>query len=208
MNYSLVQYSPPAAEPITLVEAKLHLRVDITDDDTYISSLIAAARGYCENYTSRQFVTATYDFRLDNFPQNMGDEFSGKILSSEDLIIRLPKAPLQSVSYIKYIDLDGNEQTLGASYYIVDEKSEPARIALAYNQVWPDTREIINAVTIRFVCGYGAYTTVPESIKSAMKLLIGHWYENREEIITGTIVSKIPRAVDSLLWMNRVLEAA
>ncbi len=185
--------SGPGVEPITLAEAKSHLRVDTTDDDTLITSLILGARHFIENYTGRQIIQATWVLKRKGFFTEL----------------YLPKAPLSSVSSIQYIDGDGATQTLAASTYTVDADSNPGRIVLAYLQNWPTVRDEIHNVTITFVSGYGTATTdVPEPIRQAMRLLVAHFYETREPYIIGTSAGAVPFAVESLLWQYKVPEYA
>ena len=185
---SLKIVTPPTAEPVTLLEAKDHLRVDGPDDDALISVLITAARKWAEEYTGRQFVTATWDWFLDGFCPSFG----------------VPIPPLQSVTSVKYLDTAGAEQTLDAATYRVDAVSEPGRIALDYGKSWPSTYSVINAVTVRFVAGYGAAGAVPEPIRQAMLILIGEMYEQREESLVGTIQSSVPFGVRALLAPYKV----
>ena len=182
----------PTVEPVSLDEAKNHLKIDdFTDDDTLITSLITTARQWCEGFQNRAFITQTITVKLDKFP-------------SGSKPIRLPQPPASVVTSITYIDVDGDTQTLAASVYDVDTSSEPARIALAYNQSWPSIRGDINSVTIVFVAGYGAAAgSVPGPVKQAMLLLIGHFYEHREAVVDGVVVTKVPLAVESLLSMSR-----
>lgn len=181
---ALTLITAPSVEPLTTAEAKLHLRVDESADDGLIDGLILAAREQAEAFTKRALITQTWELIFDNFSN----------------CIELPKADLQSVTSIKYIDTDGVEQTLATSVYTVDTDSEPGRVYLAYNQTWPTVRAIPHAVTIQFVAGYGAASTaIPGSILSAMKLMIGHWYENREDSIVGTIAAPIPFGSRALL---------
>lgn len=179
----------PTVEPVTLAEAKLHLRgVDHSDEDNLITSLIKAARQWCEEYQNRAYITQTITWKLDRFPR--------------EFIVPRPK--LQSVTSIKYIDADGSEQTLDSSYYNVDIYSEPARIALAYGQSWPLLRGDINSVEVIFVAGYGdAANDVPDKTKAAMKLLIAHLYEHREDVSTLRH-ENIPFGVKSLLSIDRI----
>lgn len=167
--YGLELTTAPTAEPLSLNEAKLHCRVEpeVTDEDDLIRSHVITARDYCESYTGRALVTQTWKLTLDELPP---DE------------IGMPKAPLQSVSSFAYVATDGTSTTLSSSLYQVDAKSEPGRIRPAYGQIWPSTRAQMAAITITFVCGYGAASAVPDGIKQAMKLLIGHWYANREAV--------------------------
>ncbi len=118
----------------------------------------------------------------------------------------MPRPPLISVSSIKYLDLDGTETTVATSVYRVDADSEPGRITLDYNQTWPtDKRDVTNSVIIEHTAGYGASTSaVPEDIRHAILMLIGHWYENREALLVGTIAKPIEMGVEALLSPYRM----
>lgn len=192
----LVLQTAPTSEPVTTAEAKTHLRITTSDDDTYIGTLIAVARKHVETITGRALINQTWDYFLDNFPP--GDK----------IVIPLPR--LSSVTSVKYTDKDNVQTTLAASKYIVDTNNEPGQIVLAYGESWPTfTQKPINAVEIRFVAGYGSgAANVPEGIKQAMLLLIAHWYENREPINIGNIVTEIPETANALLWPYRVVQFA
>lgn len=188
MALSLV--TAPTVEPISLTEAKAHLRVDVGDEDALIESLIKSAREYVETFTHRALLTQTWDSKLDAFPCD---------------VIELPFAPVTSVTSITYVDTNGTSQTWSSSLYSTDLPSGPyarrARIMPAYQQVFPQTRAQMNAVVARFVAGYGAAATaVPESIRHAVKLLVGHLYARREPVQVGNIVTPMPLTVDALLW--------
>jgi uncharacterized phiE125 gp8 family phage protein len=184
----------PTSEPFTLADAKVHLREDDSSQDTLITALIGAARDYVETFTRRRLITQTWRYSIDEFPCGG--------------VIRLPYPPLIKVNSVKYDDLAGAEQTLSSSLYVVDTSSLPGKIDRAYAAIWPATRCQANAVRIEFDCGFGGPQAVPDLIKAAMKLLIGHWYEQREAVNVGNIVTEIPLAVESMLWAWRVLEAA
>ena len=178
----------PALEPVTLTEAKLHLRVDITADDDLITELIKSARIWCEGFQNRAYITQSITARLDTFSDTM----------------EMPQPRLISVTSIKYTDTAGVEQTVAASVYNADITSEPGLITLAYEQSWPNIRTIHHAIEIIYTAGYGAAASdVPEHVKSAMKLLIGHLYENRETV-TDIAMQTIPMGVKSLLYIDRV----
>lgn len=185
--------SPLAVEPISLQEAKDHLRESGTDQDALIDSLIVAARQHAEDVeTRRQFITATWDYQLDTWPDK-----------SE---IRIPRPPLQSVTSVKYYGTDGTEYTMPTTDYIVDTKSEPGRIVLAYGKTWPSTTlRPVAGIVIRFVAGYGdTAASVPDAIKAALKLHIGHLYEQREAVNVGNVVTELPLAYGALLDGYRV----
>jgi len=190
---SLTIVTPPAEEPVTLTEAKNHLRVDLSDDDSLISALIVAAREHAEAITRRAFITQTLKLSMDAFPANNGP-------------IYVPMPPLQSVNSLKYFDTDGMEQTLTeGTDFLVDNESEPGRITPAPDTGWPATQNRPNAVSVEFVAGFGDASKVPQGIKQAILLMVGHWYENREAVtMQGNNAGELPMAVDSLLMMHRI----
>lgn len=184
----------PAAEPITTAEAKTHLRVDSSDDDTYIDTLIKAARRWVEHTSGLALVNTTYDGALDAFPHGDG-------------AIVFPKYPLSSVTSITYYDDDLSTSTVFSSAsYQVDVLKRPPRIVLKSGSSWPtDSLRLSSGVVVRFVAGCGAAASaVPEDIKHAVKLLVGAMYVNREPEVTGAVVSEIGFAVDALLAPHRL----
>lgn len=186
----------PTVHPITRDEAKLHLRVDHSADDDLIDTLIAAAVGHVENGTHRKMITQTWDDKRDGFP--CGDE------------LWLPYPPVSSVSSISYVDTNGATQTWSSSEYTTDLPTGPharmARIVPAYGYSWPSTRSVINSVTVRFVCGYGAAGSyVPGALLAAMKLLIEHWYANRGVVAVGAISTELQMGVQSLIWQYKAI---
>jgi len=108
--------TPPSVEPITLSEAKLHLRVIQDNEDALIESLITAAREYCEDFQNRAYVEQTWKLTFDEWP-----EFP----------FELPKPPLISVEKIEYKDDEGNVTEWDDDNYVVDEYSFLPRVALA-----------------------------------------------------------------------------
>jgi len=185
---ALARVTGPASEAVTLAEAKAHLRVDVPDDDTLIGDLIVAARELSEEYCRRAWITQTWKLVLDEFP------------TAEGGLIRLERSPVQAISSITYVDPDGATQTLSSSLYQLDAVSEPGRLLPAYGQSWPSTRAVLNAVTVTFTCGHGANAAaVPTFAKLAMRHSIGHWYSNRESVITGTIATALPDVAEALL---------
>lgn len=191
MGLSLV--TAPATEPLSLEEARAHLRVDVSDDDALISALIPASRQFVESYTGRKLVTQTWDYQLDGFP-------CGAIV--------VPLAPVASVTSITYVGSDGTTQTWSASDYRTDVPAGPwaqrPRIEPAYGLSYPSTRGLLNSVTVRCVAGYGSATAVPEALKAAMKILIGQWYEQREPVVIGQTPFVVPFTIDALLWPFKV----
>lgn len=154
-NWALNLITEPPVEPISIDEAKAHLRINFTDDDAYIAALIVSARLITEERTNRSFITQTWEYVLDNFPNSN--------------IIKLRKPKLQSVSSIKYKDVSNTEYTMDTSDYIVDTDSIPGRIILNWGKFWPVILlQPGSAVRIRFVAGYapviGQAITTPETL--------------------------------------------
>lgn len=189
----LTATTPPAVEPVSLIEAKRHVRAEADEDNAYLDSRIVGARTYCENYTGRALITQTLRLTLDGFPGCSG-------------MIRPPRPRLIEVSEITYVDTNGVTQALDPANYQVDASTEPGRIAPAYGLTWPSTRPQMASVSITYTAGYGATAaSVPQPIREAMLLLIGHRYEFREPVAEGNF-KEIPMAVASLLAPYRMME--
>ena len=195
--------SGPASEPVTLDEAKLHLRVDWDDDDTLIAVLIQAARERCEVELDRSFINTTWDYSIDSFPYLTSDAVSLQWVPGA---VRIPKARVASVTSVKYVDLNGTVQTLAQGTDYLVQTGDPGAVYPFPYVAWPVARQQFGAVTVRFVAGYGATASdVPASIKSAILLLVGHLYENREavSIDIGQTVQELPLGVQYLLASER-----
>lgn len=191
MRYrSLTRSSGPAVEPVTVAEAKAHLRVDISDDDAYIGTLITAAREWVEAYLDRTLVNTQWVMRLDSFPL-------------ED--IELPRPPMvssgtaTSVS-VTYTYTSGATAVYSSSSYRVDRASTPGAVRPIYGGTWPSGMTDENAVSVTWWAGFGADgSSVPASIRHAMLMLIGFWYENRGAVLVGSVSKPLEFAVESLL---------
>jgi uncharacterized phiE125 gp8 family phage protein len=145
--------------------------------------LISAARQAAETLTNRQFVTARWRLVLDSFPgPSLMGVPSGQPFSLPGHAILIPKSPLQSVVEIRYLDMAGVSQVMPAVNYAVDSVCEPARITPVFGQIWPISLPQIGSVSVTFDVGYGSAASVPEGIKSWIKLRIGSLYAHREEV--------------------------
>jgi uncharacterized phiE125 gp8 family phage protein len=174
---------------LTTAEAKTHLKVDTTADDDYIDNIISAATESAQIFTNRYFINTTIT--------QHGDTWSD--------ISTLFKSKVSSITHIKYFDNDNSEQTLATSVWISDINHQPARIGLKPEQSFPDLAERINAVNCKYVVGYGsAASDVPEGIREAVLLIVGNWYENRQEIVVGRIATELPKSAQYLLEQFKV----
>lgn len=208
----------PEVEPVTLAEAKVQCRVDTDDENTYITSLIKVARRYAEQYQGRCFLRQTWRAVMDCFPvsteyaKHIGDRQIYQNLSVDVYgaggVIELPKSPLIDVTSITYTDPEGNVQTVDPSIYRVDTDSYLGRLLLNWNCSWPATRMQHNCVAITYRAGFGTTAAdVPDEIKQAILLSVGHWFENREPGGTYNTANgqEIMMGVHALLGLGRVV---
>jgi uncharacterized phiE125 gp8 family phage protein len=183
--------TPPDDEPVSLDEAKTQLRLEVADDDTFVTSLISAARMFAEEHCWRGFVTQTWELVLPCFP-------SDSCLPVDRQGIELPMGNLVEVGSVKYIDVNGVEQTLDPSEYSVDDVNVPGRLRLAYGKFWPSPRSQWDAVRIEYDVGWSV-DEVPAPVKQALLLHLSQMYENRTPDVAA-----IP-AVESLLRPYRLV---
>lgn len=168
MNLTLI--TAPTVAAVSLVEAKAHLRVTDSGDDTLIAAMVQAATEAAEQMTGRALMTQTWQAACDAMP----DAFT------------LTRVPVQSVTSVTYLDADGVVQTLSALLYQLSKSEQGfASIVPAYNAVWPESRGDVDGVKVRYVAGYADAASVPQSIKSWILLQTGAMYENRESEVVG-----------------------
>jgi uncharacterized phiE125 gp8 family phage protein len=183
---SLVRLTEPAVEPVTLLEAKAHLRVDedFLDDDLYIQSLISAARHHIETVSDRTLIRSQWQMKFDLFP-------------SRD--IPLPRPPVAAGPItVSYVPINGGSP-VSVQGFLEDRDSTPAVIRPQWNDFWPNARGAENDVTVTFWAGYGdSPHAIPTPARHCALMLVGHWYANRESVIQGSM-NPVPHAVEILL---------
>lgn len=196
-------------EPVTRAQAKLHCRIDDdTPDDTLVDDLIARATAKVESDLRRQLVQATYTLKLDAFP-----DYGLCHYWDAEGSIRPPMPPLAAVSSITYVDTDGATATLATTVYGADTNVEPGRIHLLYNQTWPSTRDVKNAVTVVYTAGFSTTASgVPQEYKGPILMLVGHWYEDGRQAASagtpGSMTREVPLGYNDLIYSLRVMEVA
>jgi uncharacterized phiE125 gp8 family phage protein len=184
---SNAQISAPAAEPVTVAEAKLHSRIDGNTDDAVITSQLLAAREYIEALIKGPLMQRSYRLRLDRFP-------SGNTLM-------VPGFPVVSVTAIRYIDGAGTQQTMSNALYALNADQSPCRIALNRSaNAWPTVynMEGVWSVEVEYIAGYANAAAVPQALKQAMLLVFGHWFDNARETASPENLREVPHAVDTL----------
>ena len=200
---SLAVLQEPTVEPVTLVEAKSHVRVDHEAEDDLLMGLIAAARQYAERRIDRHLIDTRLEMKLDQFPAEQE--------------IRLPRPPFSPTAGRQAVELEWVDATLqphamteavpnltpSGDRFLVDRKAVPTIITPNIYGYWPVVGPIRSAVTIRWWAGYGdSPAAVPRGIRSAILMLVGHWYLNREAA-SPTTLSEPPMGVNELLSMHR-----
>ncbi|GHB30498.1 head-tail connector protein [Salinicola rhizosphaerae] len=174
---------------LTLADVKLQRRIDAEDtsEDALLERLIAAAYRYAEAHTQQAIRPRTETVVLDGFPQL-------------DHAIELPWYPLQSIDALEFIAPDGASQPLDENALRLDIREDPHRLYPRWGDRWPLTIAEPESVTITATVGY---EETPDDIVHALQLLIGHWYENRESVVTTGTPAEVPMGVEMLLFNYR-----
>jgi uncharacterized phiE125 gp8 family phage protein len=170
----LLLLTPPTAEPITLAEAKAHLRQTINDDDAYITALIIAARRAIETRYGLCLMRQSWALFADDWP--------------EDGVFAIPRWPLISADGLTSFADDDTASTIDPAHYVLDAASRPARLALRRGRVFAPPGRKINGLKLAFTAGFGADASfVPQEIKQALMATIADWYQNRGDEAGGTL---------------------
>jgi uncharacterized phiE125 gp8 family phage protein len=174
------------AEPLSLDGAKAHLKITSSDEDTSISSMIADARRCIEGRTGLVLTPRQVEECFDSLPE----------------VLALSSWPIRTIVSISYVDPNGADQSIASGQYRASIKKRPARLTAAVNSVWPFVAAVPSAVTVTVDAGYANPADVPETIIRAMKLLVGHYYSNREAVVSGerAVAVELPMAVETLLF--------
>lgn len=179
---------PPAVEPVSLAEAKAHVRLDHDAEDDLVAALIPAARGLVEHRTRRALIDQGWRIALDRWPRRTP--------------VRLSPGPVTSVDAVTVFDGDGTPHVLAADETTVD---------LAGGRLLPGPTarrpgRSLNGVEIDFSCGYGETAdAVPEPLRQAILLLVGHWFEVREAASLAIVASPVALGFEALVAPFRMV---
>ena len=193
MSFRTQLITPPTRAAVSRTDLKLFMRVDDDDEDQLIAQLALAASRLIETQTRRALTTQTWEVYMDRFPHCA--------------FFYLPHGPVSEIVQITYTDQGGVSQTVDPTTYALDQGNiVDQRVYLLDGETWPTDEAIQkDTVTVRFTAGYGKENDVPEDLKTAIKLLANHWYENREATVIGTISSELPLAVKAIVDANKVV---
>ena len=209
--YDLV--TAPAAEPMTVAEVKDHARIDGSADDAYIGDLITAARERVERNTGRGLITQTWRLTLDDWPAANRDAWwdgqrDGPISVLDAAWVELRKAPIAAVTSVVTKDEDNSPTTWAASnYYLARQPNGYGRLTRKSGAVWPVvTVRAASAIEITFTVGYGTLAaSVPSPLRHAIKMLAGHWYDNREPASECASPQLMPMGLGAIMASHRVM---
>lgn len=200
-----------ASEPVTLSDAKAYCRVDIPDEDALITSLIKAARRHVEKETGLALMTQSWTAVLDKWPQGEGQGLGGPwwdgvreapiSLVTPTTVLEIPKRPFQAVTSVKLRDAYGTLTTVDSGVYYTEVSDMRGRVSRVLGQIWPVVvLAQTGAIEVAFTAGFDAspYSGVPDDLQTAIKIMVKHWFDNREPIAAGSI-SPVPGHVDQIL---------
>jgi uncharacterized phiE125 gp8 family phage protein len=183
---TLVMTSGPSAEPVSVAEAKAHMRVDTETEDALVASLIVTSRLHIEAALGLALLTQSWSYFVDAWPR------------SREIV--LPLKPVKAVSTVRVWSQDGTSQTLSADAYTLDGEGKPPRLVLSRSAAPPAPGRSASGIEIAFSAGYGdAGIDVPAPIRQALLLLVAHWFENREPHGANMSETEIPHMVSALL---------
>lgn len=186
---SLTLMSGPAEEPVTVSEAKAHLRLDGSAEDILIASLIVTSRLHVEAALSLALITQGWRLTLDRWP--------------EGGTVRFPLRPIQSITSVTVRDADGTPTTVSAEDHLLDGQALSPRLIprlIPRGGKWPAPSQPANGIEIAFSAGIGDDPEeIPQPIRHAILLLVAHWYEHRDPLEIGAAAAAIPPAVSDLL---------
>lgn len=183
---ALVLTSGPASEPVTLSEAKAHLRIDGSNEDVLLTSLILTSRLHVEAALGLALINQTWMLVLDRWPADGGG-------------VDIPIQPLQAVTAVRVRDTSSAATVIAPTQYLVDIVSKPPRLVWN-NAAPPEPGRFANGIEIDLSTGFGATAAaVPAPLKHAILMLTAHWYEHRDPIEIGSVAARIPEAVNDLI---------
>lgn len=190
------------SEPIVVAEAAEYCRVDINDDDMLLATLIKSARRYVEKQTGLALKTQTWTAVFDRWPEGEGQGLGGPwwdgvrqlptSFVTPTTTIEIPKRPFQAVTQIRLRDAYGAYTTVPSTVYYSETSDMRGRVSRVLGQIWPViVMAQSGAIEVTFTAGFDAspYTGVPDDLVAAIKMLVKHWYDNREPIMEGSVAS-------------------
>jgi uncharacterized phiE125 gp8 family phage protein len=190
MRYEVV--TAPAGTVLTLAELKAHLRIDsVSTEDGVLGEYLAAATERAENETGQCLLPRSLRAVGESFPSQR--------------YLDLERGPVRAITSVQYLDAAGTLQTMASTDYTLDASFYPyaARVCLVNGKDWPAATDGPRAVRVTYDAGFANAASIPRAFLQAIRFLAGHFYENRQEAVTGTIASQVPQAFEHLLTAHQ-----
>jgi uncharacterized phiE125 gp8 family phage protein len=188
---ALVLTAPPAAEPLTVAEAKAHLRIGHAEEDAMVASLITTSRLHVEAALGLALIDQDWSYTLDSWPDGH--------------VLLLPLRPVRAVTGVRVTTSDGSIDTLPADRYLLDGAALPPRLH-AMGGAWPRPGRRALGIEVAFTAGFGATAaSVPPPVRQALLMLVAHWYEHREPVLAEGAPARVPDTVSALLLPYRTV---
>lgn len=205
-GWQLRKISGPTTEPISRDQAKAQCRVDpdITEDDAWFDEAITEARAYVEDQLKSTLVETEYEIAFEEWP-------CGWDAATGDGRIELPFGPILGVDSVHHLDTDGADTLLAESGYRLIQNGTTGFLLPAYGDWWPPARVQAQSIRVRYRAGYPSTGSpagadgVPPPVVRGIKMLVAHWYQNRETVLTGTISDNIAKGLEDVISAYRNL---
>lgn len=165
---------------LSLAEAKEHLRVDDDEQDALIAGLIMAAEDHVERMTGLVLERRTICEAITGF--------GGRIRTW----------PIASIDVVEYVDGAGVDRQLQSTAYRVNKAARPARL-MNVGAPWPALGRLNGTVALTLTAGFEDSTNVPAGVVQAIRMIVGHFFRNRDAVVTAGSPVEVPIAVDMLL---------
>lgn len=179
----------PTALPIGLAEMKERLRVSDDAQDATITGMIKTAVAMIDGPDGYgvAMMSQTWTLARDHFAR----------------VIDLPGDPVTSVSAVRYLDAAGDWQVVDAATYRLVKNQEPARLVLNTGQSWPACATGFGVVEVDYILGAADAASADPALVTAVALLVGSYFENREAVVVGPSVAELPLGVKHILNSRR-----
>ena len=184
--------SGPAVEPLPLADAKAHLRLDTTDEDTVVGAMIGAARVAVETAIRQVLIAQQWRVSDTAWPA--------------DRRIALPVLPLISVDAVRALDAASNPTAVPATDYSVATDTGILTVNADAAALAPTLSA--GGYEIDFTAGFGAASSdVPPALRQAIAMLVTHWFEHRSAFTIGGGLTPTPEGVHALIapWRRMTL---
>lgn len=209
-GWQLRRLSGPAAEPLTLAQAKAQCRVDadIVEDDEWFTDAIREARAFIEDQLKSTLVETSYRYERGQWGWDSSSMWVGPELCDT---IALPFGPIIAIDAITYLDTDGTRQDLAADRFQLVKTGTSGHVVPAYRTSWPAARASAGSIAIDYRAGYESEGSpagpggVPPPVVRGMKMLVAHWYQNRESVLVGTISKEMEQGLNAVIGAYRNL---